>query len=312
MSKTLAIGPFTTTEKDSLTAEFEATFLADPSALAQLDETQRAGITAVAYKGHHPFGAAQMDVLPALGIVANFGVGYDAINAKSATAKGIKITNTPDVLNDDVADLAVGMMLMQGRRLEQASQWARSGAWAAEGEFPLNRKVTGATVGILGLGRIGQEIANRLAAFKMDIHYWSRSNKNIDGYTYQPTPQALAAAVNYLVVVLVGGPDTEKMVDQSVLTALGPKGVIVNVSRGSVIDEEALLQALETGAIGGAALDVFLNEPKIDPRFYGLDNVVVQPHQGSGTVETRAAMAKLQRDNIAAFLKGAALLTPVN
>ena len=312
MYQTLAIGPFTETEQEALRAEFGATVIATPAGLAELDEGARSAVRAVAYKGGKPFGAAEMDLLSNLGIVSNFGVGYDAIDVSAATKRAIKVTNTPDVLNDDVADLAVAMMLMQGREMLQASAWAHSGQWANTGEYRLNRKVSGSTVGIVGLGRIGREIANRLAAFKMDIHYYSRQEKETPGWTWHSSPVSLAQAVDYLIIALVGGKETENFVSREVIDALGPRGVVVNISRGTTVDEAALLDALETGRIAGAGLDVFRNEPKIDPRFYALPNVVIQPHQGSGTVETRAAMAALQRRNIAAFLAGNALETPVN
>jgi lactate dehydrogenase-like 2-hydroxyacid dehydrogenase len=312
MTKTVAIGRYNDHETKALTAAFAPLHQASPAALADLDSTARAAVTAVAFKGHHRFGAAQMDMLPNLGLIANYGVGYDTIDVAAATARGIKVTNTPDVLNDDVADLAVAMLIMQSRQMEQASAWARSGNWATNGEHRLNRKVSGGTVGILGLGRIGREIANRLAAFKMDIHYYARSEKQTPGWTYHADPVSLAGAVDYLVIALVGGPETEHFVSAKVIAALGPRGVIINIARGSTVDEGALLDALEQGRIAGAALDVFQNEPRIDPRFYALDTVVIQPHQGSGTVETRAAMAKLQRDNLAAFHAGHRLLTPVN
>lgn len=312
MTQTLAIGPFNDVDQAGLTDAFGAAFLSHPSELEGLAEDLRADVTAVAYKGHHGFGAAHMDLLPNLGLVANYGVGYDAIDVAAASARGIKVTNTPDVLNDDVADLAVAMLLMQGREMEHASAWARSGNWASRGEYRLNRKISGGTAGIVGLGRIGREIANRLAAFKMDIHYFARSEKDTPGWTYHADPVSLAKAVDYLVIALVGGAGTEKFVSRAAIDALGPRGIVVNISRGSTVDEEALLDALEQGRIAGAGLDVFLNEPKIDERFYRLPNVVIQPHQGSGTVETRAAMAKLQRDNVAAFHAGQALLTPVN
>lgn len=312
MTKTLAIGPFSDDDVAALNAQLAPAYLSGPGDIAGLDDAARAGFTAVAFKGHHPFGAAEMDLLPNLGLIANFGVGYDAIDVAAASARGIKVTNTPDVLNDDVADLAVAMLLMQGREMERASQWARSGNWAKHGEYRLNRKVSGGTAGIVGLGRIGREIADRLAAFKMDIHYFARSEKDTPGWTYHADPVSLARAVDYLVIALVGGPETEKFVSRDVIEALGPRGVVVNISRGSTVDEGALLEALEQGRIAGAALDVFLNEPNIDPRFYALENVVIQPHQGSGTVETRAAMGQLQRDNVIAFHAGEPLVTPVN
>ncbi|MDU8909801.1 2-hydroxyacid dehydrogenase [Aestuariicoccus sp. MJ-SS9] len=309
-SNVFAIGPFNPEERAALQETFAPVFLSGPDEIAA--QEGRDAVSAVAYKGHAPFGAAQMDLLPGLGIVANYGVGYDAIDVAAADARGIKVTNTPDVLSDDVADLAVAMLIMQGRQMIQASDWARSGNWAAKGEYPLNRKISGGRAGILGLGRIGREIADRLAAFKMDIHYFARSEKDTPGWTYHSDPVSLAGAVDYLIVALVGGPDTANIVSAEVLAALGPRGILVNISRGSCVDEEALIAALQSGGLAGAGLDVFLNEPNIDPRFYDLPNVVIQPHQGSGTVETRAAMAKLQRDNIAAHLTGAPLLTPVN
>ena len=312
MTETLAIGGYTETERTAIAQSFDALFVMDPGDVAGLGEAQRQGIRAVAYKRHLPFGGAEMDLLPNLGVIANYGVGYDAIDVAAASQRGIKVTNTPDVLNDDVADLAIAMWISQGREMRQAEAWVRSGTWAQKGEYRLNRKVSGGKVGILGMGRIGRDIADRLAAFKTEVHYHSRSEKQTPGWTYHADPVSLARAVDFLFVALVGGAATEKYVSKDVIAALGPRGVLINISRGSTVDEEALLEALETGAIAGAGLDVFLGEPNINPRFLALDNVVLQPHQGSGTVETRAAMAQLQRDNIAAHLAGQPLLTPVN
>ena len=312
MTVPLVIGPYSDADHAALATTFRPIFLDAPAAIAGLDAATRAGITALAYKGHAPFGGDLMDLLPALGLIANYGVGYDAIDVAAAGARGIVVTNTPDVLNDDVADLAVAMLLMQGREMRQAEDWARSGQWAQSGEYRLTRKVSGGRAGIVGLGRIGREIAERLAAFKMEIHYFARAEKKTPGWTWHADPVSLARAVDYLVVALVGGAATEKFVSAEVIAALGSRGVIVNISRGTTVDEAALLDALEQGRIAGAALDVFLGEPDIDPRFYALDTVVIQPHQGSATVETRAAMGQLQRDNVAAFLAGKPLLTPVN
>lgn len=312
MTATLVIGPYSDADHAALAAAFAPLFVAGPDDIAGLAAEARGAITAVAYKGHKPFGAAAMDLLPGLRLVANYGVGYDAIDVAAAGARGIRVTNTPDVLNDDVADIAVALLLMQGREMEHASAWARSGQWREKGEYRLNRKVSGGRAGILGLGRIGREIADRLAAFKMDIHYFARSEKDTPGWTWHSDPVALARAVDYLFVALVGGKDTEKFVSAEVIDALGPRGILVNISRGTTVDEAALLDALEQGRIAGAGLDVFLHEPDIDPRFYALPNVVIQPHQGSGTVETRRAMGQLQRDNIAALHAGKPLLTQVN
>ncbi len=312
MSEILVVGEYSETDHLAYSKEFDPIFLKTPSEIAELDESACALVRALAVKGHAPIDAAVMDQLPALKMIANFGVGYDAIDTNEATKRGIKVTNTPDVLNDDVADIAVAMMIMQSRQMEQASQWARGGEWAKRGEYPLNRKFTGAKVGILGLGRIGREIADRLAAFKMEIHYFARAKKDTPGWQFHADPVSLAQAVDYLVVALVGGAETEKFVSAEVIDALGANGVIVNISRGTTIDEAAMIEALEQSKIAGAALDVFLNEPNIDPRFYAFENVVIQPHQGSGTVQTRQAMGQLQRDNISAFLSGEPLLTPVN
>jgi lactate dehydrogenase-like 2-hydroxyacid dehydrogenase len=303
---------FTDEERARLEAAHDAVFAPSPDDVSTLSDAERAAIKAVAFKGHLPLDASTMDLLPNLGIIANYGVGYDAINVDDASARDIKVTNTPDVLNDDVADIAVGMMIAQSRNMIVGDALVRSGRWAGGENLPLNRKMSGSSVGIVGLGRIGRDIADRLAAFKMDIHYHARSQKQTPGWIYHADVVSLATAVDYLVIALVGGKATEKYVSREAISALGPRGVIVNISRGSTIDESALIEALENGTIAGAGLDVFNDEPKIDERFYALDNAVLQPHQGSGTVETRRAMAELQLANISAHLSGADLLTAVN
>ncbi|WP_343079065.1 2-hydroxyacid dehydrogenase [Ostreiculturibacter nitratireducens] len=308
----IAVGSYFDWDIERMEAEYTLHSVKTPDEIGGLPEGVRSAARALAFKGHTPVNGAHMDFLPNLGIIANYGVGFDAIDIAAATERGIKVTNTPDVLNDDVADLAVAMILAQSRRIVQGSEWVRSGNWAGKGDFALNRKVSGAKAGIVGLGRIGREIADRLAAFKMEIHYHSRGEKETPGWTFHADPVSLAKAVDYLVVALVGGKETQNYVSAEVIRALGPNGVVVNISRGTTIDEAALLDALEKGEIAGAGLDVFLNEPDIDPRFLALDNVVLQPHQGSGTVATRKAMGQLQCNNIAAFLAGRDLLTPVN
>ncbi len=310
--KLLVCGAFNDEERARFDANYPNIYAETPDDIAAVAEDIRAGITAVVFKGHAPFGGAAMDPLGSLGLIANFGVGYDAIDVAAASARGVKVTNTPNVLNDDVADLAVGMMLAQTRNMVKGDALTRSGQWAAGTNLPLNRKMSGGTVGICGMGRIGREIADRLAAFKMDIHYHSRSEKETPGWTYHADPVSLAKAVDWFVVALVGGSETEGYVSAEVINALGEKGIICNISRGSTIDEGAMLDALEQGKIAGAALDVFLNEPKIDERFYALKNVVLQPHQGSGTHETRRDMAELQLSNVTAYFEGRDLVTPVN
>jgi len=302
----LVIGDYPDWDREGMDAAF--TPHAEP-----VSKDIAARIKAVAFKGHDGFSADMMDALPNLGLIANFGVGYDTIDVAAATARGIKVTNTPDVLTDDVADLAVGMLIAQFRQIPQADAWVRSGNWASKGHYPLLRKVSGKRVGILGLGRIGQAVAKRLAAFDMEICYWSRQPKDTpDGWRHVATPTALAAEVDVLVVALSGGPETVGLCSAEVITALGPEGTLLNISRGTTVDEEALITALENGTLGGAALDVFASEPDPDPRFAALPNVLLQPHQASGTVETRQEMGELQRNNMAAFFAGTPLLTPVN
>lgn len=269
-------------------------------------------ITAMAFRGHSTLGADIMDALPNLGMIANYGVGYDTIDVAHATEKGIKVSNTPDVLTDDVADLAVGMVIARSRDMVGASAWIRSGNWAKNGAYPLQRKVSGKRVGIVGLGRIGRAVAERLVPFKMDVHYYSRTPKDTPGWTHHDDIVAMAAAVDILIVCVSGGPETVGIVGKQAIEALGPEGLLVNASRGTTVDEAALLSALESGALGAAASDVFLNEPTIDSRFMMLDNILLQPHQSSGTVETRKVMGQLQRDNLAAFFAGEPLVTPVN
>lgn len=284
----------------------------DFDGVAAMDPASRDTIRAMAFCGHTDVTGDIMDLLPNLGLIANYGVGYDAIDVPAATARGIRVTNTPDVLTDDVADLAVALLLASARDMINASDRVREGRWAQDGAHPLARRVSGGTLGIVGLGRIGRAIADRMAAFNMDIHYTSRSEKETPDWTYHADPVSLAKAVDFLVIALVGGPETAGHVSAEVIHALGPQGYLVNISRGTTVDESALLSALETGAISGAGLDVFVNEPNLDARFLRLDNVVLQPHHASATHDTRNAMGQLQRDNISAFLSNATLLTPVN
>ena len=308
----LAIGSYSETDRAALDA-LGARPLSRLDEMAALPPTDRARVRGVAYKGHHPFGPSQMDLLPALRVIANFGVGHDAIDVAAATARGITVTNTPEVLNDDVADLAVGMWIALNRGFERGMAAVRGGDWARGEPIPLGRKASGRAVGILGLGRIGREIADRLAAFRCPVHYWSRSAKEAPaGWTAHPDPVSLAHAVDDLIVITVGGPATQGLVSADVLDALGPDGVLVNVSRGSVVDEDALIERLADGRLRGAALDVFRSEPQVDPRLLRLENLLCLPHIGSATVETRAAMGALQRRNLLAVLRGQAPETPVN
>lgn len=252
--------------------------------------------------------AGVLETCPKAQIVAIFGVGYDAVDLGACRARGIAVTNTPDVLTEDCADLAVGMLLALARGIVKADAFAR-GPWTSA-SFPLQRRVSGMKVGILGLGRIGAAVAARLAGFGCDIAYTARRDKG-NGLTFLPDAQALAEWSEALIVTTLSNAETRHIVDGKVLAALGPRGFVVNISRAACIDEEALLAALESGAIAGAALDVFEGEPHLNPRFLTLENVVLQPHHASATVETRRAMGELMLANLAAHFEGRPLPTPV-
>lgn len=268
-------------------------------------------VEVVATDGHHGCPPALMEKLPALKLVSSYGVGYDAINVPEAAARGVRVTNTPDVLNDAMAEITVGLMIALARRIPDAEAYTRAGDWAAKGNFPLTAELTGATAGIVGLGRIGKEIARRLVAMKMEVVYHGRNEQAGQPFRYFPSLTEMAKAVDWLVVITPGGPETKKLVNAEVLAALGPEGRLVNVSRGAVVDEAALVAALKTGALGGAALDVFEDEPRPHPELLAMPNTVLSPHQGSATVRTRAAMGQLVVDNIKAHLAGKPLLTEV-
>ncbi len=267
-------------------------------------------IRAIATKGELGASAKLMAALPNLEIVSCYGVGTDAIDLSYARDRGIRVTNTPDVLTDDVADIAIGLLLAAARRIAQADVFVRAGNWR-NGAMPLVTRVSGKKLGLVGMGRIGQAIARRGAAFGCDIAYFSRSQRPDVAFAFEPDLIALAKWADFLAIIVPGGEATRNLVDGAVLAALGAQGILVNVSRGSTVDEAALIAALQEKTIQAAGLDVFWNEPDIDARFMTLDNVVLHPHHGSGTVETRQAMGQLVRDNLAAHFSGAALPTPV-
>ncbi|MBD9510887.1 2-hydroxyacid dehydrogenase [Ensifer sp. ENS10] len=269
-------------------------------------------IQAIATRGELGASADLIGKLPQVEIVSVYGVGYDAVDLAACRERGIHVTNTPDVLTNDVADLGVAMMLCQSRGMIGAESWVKDGSWAAKGLYPLKRRVWGQRAGVLGLGRIGFEVAKRLKGFDMDIAYSDVSEKPYaDGMTFVADPVALAARSDVLFVTLAASAATRHIVSRQVIEALGPEGMLINISRASNIDEDALLDALESGALGSAALDVFEGEPMLNPRFLKLDNVLLQPHHASGTIETRKAMGKLVRDNLAAHFAGEPLPTPV-
>jgi hydroxypyruvate reductase len=254
--------------------------------------------------------AKLMDALPELEIISNFGVGVDAIDLDAAKQRGVIVTNTPDVLNDCVADTAMALAINVVRRFPQAEAYLRAGHWAAKGAYPLTTSLGGKTMGILGLGRIGEAIARRAQAFGMRIRYHNRHKKDV-AYPYDADPVALAKNADVLMIVTPGGAETEKLVGAKVLDALGPRGYVVNIARGSVIDEPVLLKYLQEKRIAGAGLDVFVDEPRVPPAFFALENAVLLPHVGSATQETRTAMGNLQVDNLVAHFAGKPVLTRV-
>jgi hydroxypyruvate reductase len=278
----------------------------EPAALAAVAPS----IRAIACRGETKITREFMAQFPALELVSVFGVGYDGVDAVAARENGVQVTHTPDVLTDDVADFAITLLLSSARHLVRADRHARSGEWK-KGPYPLTTKVSGSKLGIVGLGRIGKAIAHRAAAFNMEIAYHNRSPRTDVSYRYVADLRTLAAEVDFLVLSMPGGGGTRALINADILQALGPSGFLINVARGSVVDENALIKALQEGQIAGAGLDVFENEPNIPAALSALDNVTLTPHMASGTVATRVAMADLAVDNLAAHFDGKAVLTPV-
>jgi lactate dehydrogenase-like 2-hydroxyacid dehydrogenase len=297
-------------EFETFESEFEMHWLwraDDPEALlAQMGERVR-GVQAV---GGSKVDAALIQRLPALEIISCFGVGYDGVDVEAAKRRGVVVTNTPGVLDDCVADLAIGLMISASRGIARGDRFVRAGKWLG-GPQPLQRSVSHKRLGILGLGRIGRTIAERATAFSMDIAYHARRRRDDVSWPWCATPVALAERSDFLVVVTPGGAATRHLVDEAVLRALGPEGILVNVARGSVVDEEALLRCLEAGALRGAGLDVYPDEPRVSDALLGRDDVVLAPHIGSATLETRAAMSRLTLENLREHFAGRPVKTPV-
>ena len=306
----LMIGPYPSWDMEDLEARYTIHRLWEAEDRDRILARHGDGIRAVATRGELGASAELLKKLPNLEIVSCYGVGTDAIDLRFARENGIRVTNTPDVLTEDVADLGMALMLAVARQLPQGDAHVRDGRWA-KGNMHLTTRVCGKRVGIVGMGRIGAAFARRAAAFDCTVSYFARSPKPDLAYAFVGDLVELARQSDFLVVTLAGGEGTRGIVTREVIEALGADGIFVNISRGTTVDEAALLDALQQGRIRGAGLDVFLNEPAIDPRFAGLKNAVLQPHHGSGTVETRQAMGKLVRDNLAAHFSGQPLLTPV-
>lgn len=254
---------------------------------------------------------ALINALPRLELIACCGVGVDKIDLQAAKARGIKVTNTPDVLNNCVADMAMGLMIAACRKLAQADRYVREGKWVHDGSFGLSSRVTGKRLGIIGLGKIGKAIAKRAAAFDMPIAYHGRNKQADVPYIHYADPAEMAANSDIVIVICPGGEATRNIVNEKVMRALGSKGLLVNVSRGSTVDEPALIRALQEGALGGAALDVFAQEPTQAKELFAMPNVVLAPHMASATFETRTDMGDLVIENLRAHLRGKPLITPV-
>ena len=260
--------------------------------------------------GHGGVPAALMDRLPKLKIVSNYGVGYDSVDVATAVSRGIMVTHTPNVLNDEVANTAIMLMLTTARNFLHDNAYLKAGRWAQGGEAPLSRSVAGLTVGILGLGRIGLATAEKLGVFGVDIVYHTRSKRDVP-YRYYDDLTAMARDVDILISIAPGGPSTLKIINRQVIDALGPDGILINVGRGSVVDEDALIAALQDGRLGKAGLDVFANEPNVPQALIEHPNATLLPHVGSGTVETRQAMGDLAVENLTAFHTTGRAVTPV-
>lgn len=306
----LVAGPFYAPQLERLDREFNTHKLWLAKDRAALLEECAGRVRGIATTGFHGATAELMDALPKVEIISCFGVGVDAVDLKAAAARKIIVTNTPEVLNDDVADLALALMLMASRRLAVGDRFVREGKWL-KGNQPLATKMSGKRLGVLGLGRIGQAIAKRAEAFDMTIAYHNRKKVEGVGHSYYGDLAELANDSDILVVICPGGAATKHIVNERVMKALGPKGVLVNVARGSVVDEAALVKCLQDGSLGGAGLDVFEDEPRVPEALFAMEQVVLAPHVGSATHESRNAMGRLTVDNLLAHFSGKPVLTPV-
>lgn len=309
--RVLRVGPLKPSLAASLAADYDALTLPESDEREDFLALHGESITAAVTSGRTGVDAQLMAQLPNLGAIVHFGVGYDATDIDAARSRGIGVSNTPDVLTDCVADLAVGLIIDTLRQVSSSDRFVRAGRWATEGDTPLTTQVTGKRVGIIGLGRIGTAIAHRLEGFRCPISYHNRNEIVDSPFAYASSAKALAGGVDIVVVAASGGSGTRHLVDREVLEALGPQGYLINIARGSVVDEDALVEMLSIGRIAGAGLDVFAHEPDVPDALLELDNVVLLPHVGSATVETRAAMEALTLENLDQFLADGTLTTPV-
>lgn len=307
----LSVGEMEPTFSEELSARYAIPQLPAGPERSQFLTEHGADVRVLVTSGSPGVDADTMAALPNLEVIVNNGAGVDLIDLDAAERRGIGVSNTPDVLSDTVADTAVGLILMTLRRFGTADRYVRAGRWAREGSFPYARDVSGLQVGILGLGRIGSAIATRLLGFDCAIAYHNRRRIEDSPFRYAGSPVELAESVDVLVIATTGDRNTRKLVDRAVLRALGPDGYLINIARGSVVDEDALVELLAAGELGGAGLDVFAEEPQVPTELLGLDNVVLLPHIGSATARTRRAMALLAIRNLDSYLGTGELVTPV-
>ncbi len=309
----LALGPLLPNEMDQLEKNYSVLKLwREPDPEQTLHQVGLDVRAILSLAGGHRVGvsAKMMEALPNLEIISQFGVGYDNIDVEVARTRHIAITNTPDVLTDDTADTALALLLAVSRRVAEGDMYARTGKWA-NGPMGLGMSLSGKTVGIVGLGRIGTAIAQRCAAFHMNIIYHGRTEKTGVAYPFYVDLVEMAGMSDYLILACAGGDATRHLIDRTVLGAMKPKAFLINISRGSVIDQDVLIEFLVNRKIGGAGLDVFANEPNVPDELKSLDTVVLTPHIGSATIETRSKMGQLVLDNLAAHFAGKPLLTPI-
>ena len=310
-SGVLRIGELEQTFEDELAARYEIPKLPDGPRRAEFLAEDAADVRVVVTSGPPGVDADTITALPSLEVIVNNGAGVDSIDLEAATRRGIGVSNTPDVLSDTVADTALGLILMTLRRFGVADRYVRAGRWARDGQFPYARDISGLQVGILGLGRIGSAIATRLLGFDCAIAYHNRRRIEGSPYRYAESPVELAGSVDVLVVATTGDHKTRNLVDRTVLEALGPEGYLINIARGSVIEQDALVELVAGGGLAGAGLDVFVDEPHVPTELFTLDNVVLFPHIGSATARTRRAMALLAIRNLDSYLNTGELVTPV-
>ena len=296
---------------DLLSPKFNITNAKDISDDVTYWEEKATEVVAIVMTGHGNLSDDLMAKLPALKIISSFGVGYDSIDAVSAAKRGIVVSHTPNVLNADVSNTAIMLMLAVSRSLVVDDAYLRAGRWLKDGAAPLRQSMDGRKVGIVGLGRIGLEIGRKLEAFDMDISYHTRSKKIGVAYRYYPNLIEMAKDVDFMVVITPGGAATDKLISRDVMNALGKNGTLINIARGTVVDEAEMVKALQDGRLGGAGLDVYEAEPKVPEALFALDNVVLLPHVGSATIGTRQAMSDLVIENLFSFFDTGKAVAPV-